>query len=140
MNKEISEKIKAYRVEHDLSQAEFGKLCYVQRAAVSKWEKGQVTNMTPKSLFAVSDLIGVDPREFYFDTWEKKYNNNNKLVTESNVLDSVKSIYGKEASDLLIDYIQLNETGKKKLMDNAADLISMSKYTIQEKTDEKRAL
>lgn len=140
MNKEISEKIKAYRVEHDLSQAEFGKLCFVQRAAVSKWEKGQVTNMTPKSLFAVSDLIGVDPREFYFDDWEKKYNNNNKLVTESNVLDSVKSIYGKEASDLLIDYIQLNETGKKKLMDNAADLISMSKYTIQEKTDEKRAL
>lgn len=140
MNKEISEKIKAYRVEHDLSQAEFGKLCFVQRAAVSKWEKGQVTNMTPKSLFAVSDLIGVDPREFYFDNWEKKYNNNNKLVTESNVLDSVKSIYGKEASDLLIDYIQLNETGKKKLMDNAADLISMSKYTIQEKTNEKRAL
>ena len=140
MNKEISEKIKAYRVEHDLSQAEFGKLCFVQRAAVSKWEKGQVTNMTPKSLFAVSDLIGVDPREFYFDDWEKKYNNNNKLVTESNVLDSVKSIYGKEASDLLIDYIQLNETGKKKLIDNAADLISMSKYTIQDKMNEKRAL
>lgn len=140
MNKEISKKIKAYRDEHDLSQAEFGKLCYVQRAAVSKWEKGQVTNMTPQSLFAVSDLIGVDPREFYFDNWENKYNNTNKLVTESNILDSVKSVYGKEASDLLIDYIQLNDLGKKKLIENASDLISMSKYTFQEKGDEKRAL
>ena len=120
MNKEISKKIKAYRDEHDLSQAEFGKLCYVQRAAVSKWEKGQVTNMTPQSLFAVSDLIGVDPREFYFDNWERKHNTNNKLATESN--------------------IQLNELGKKKLIENASDLISMSKYTFQEKRDEKRAL
>ena len=96
--------------------------------------------MTPQSLFAVSDLIGVDPREFYFDNWENKYNNTNKLVTESNILDSVKSVYGKEASDLLIDYIQLNELGKKKLIENASDLISMSKYTFEEKGDEKRAL
>ena len=34
----------------------------------------------------------------------------------------------------------VNDFGKKKLIENASDLISMSKYTFQEKGDEKRAL
>ena len=135
MNEEISKKIKAYRDEHDLSQEKFGEKVGVNRAAVSKWEKGRVTNMKANSLLAVSKLIDVSPYDFM--GWEEKYNENNKLSTESNLLDSVKSTYGKEASDLLVDYLQLNELGKKKLIEDAVDLVSMPKYTFQEKRDVK---
>ncbi len=36
---EISDKIKAYRAEHALSQSDFGKLLGVSAQAVCKWEK-----------------------------------------------------------------------------------------------------
>ena len=37
----ISDKIKQYRKEHDLTQGEFGALLHVSAQAVSKWEQGK---------------------------------------------------------------------------------------------------
>lgn len=61
--------IKEYRIQHDMTLAEFGNLIGVQSSAVSKWETGRVSvdSLRVSQLKRLSDVLGVSP--LYLAGW-----------------------------------------------------------------------
>lgn len=123
-----------YRKEHNLSQEEFGEKVGVNRAAVSKWEKGHVKEMKGKNILAVSRLVGVPPYELM--GWDEEFNSMN-LSNQVKLLERIQSQYGSDSVELLSNFEKLNSIGREKAIENIIDLTSIPKYIIQEKRDVK---
>ncbi|MBQ2240861.1 MAG: helix-turn-helix transcriptional regulator [Clostridia bacterium] len=60
----ISEKIKSYRSENDLTQSEFGRLCGVSPQAVYKWEK-EICYPDITFLPMLAELVGCMIDDFF---------------------------------------------------------------------------
>ena len=130
-----AEIIYKYRKEHNLSQEEFGKKVGVNRAAVSKWEKGHVKEMKGKTITNVCRLIGITPYELM--DWDEEFNSF-KLSNEVKLMEAIQTQYGNNSVELLNYFSKLNSTGREKAIENVIDLTSIPKYIIQENTQEKR--
>lgn len=124
-----SEIIFNYRREHNLSQEEFGKKVGVNRAAVSKWEKGHVKEMKAKTILNICRLVGCTPYELM------GLNEESKLAKETKLLENIQLQYGKDTVEMLSYFTQLNSVGREKAIENVIDLTSIPKYIIQEKRD-----
>ncbi len=61
MKKEMSEILRELRMERGLTQEEVGKVIGVQKAAIQKYEKGDVENMKRSSIQKLSDFYNVSP-------------------------------------------------------------------------------
>ena len=123
-----------YRKDHNLSQEEFGKKVGVNRAAVSKWEKGHVKEMKGKSILAISRLTGVPPYELM--GWDEEFNSMN-LSNQVKLIERIQTQYGNDAVELLSNFEKLNSIGKENALQHVTDLTSIPKYIIQEKGDVK---
>lgn len=130
-----SEIIYQYRREHNLSQDEFGQKVGVNRAAVSKWEKGHVKEMKGKTILNICRLIGITPYELM--GWDEEFNQFGKLNNEVKLIEAVQFQYGKSAVELLGNFIKLNSIGKEKAIENIIDLTSIPKYIIQDNVQQK---
>lgn len=124
-----------YRRENNLSQEEFGQKVGVNRAAVSKWEKGHVKEMKGKTILNISRLIGITPNELM--GWDEEFNLLNELSNEVKLIEAIQLQYGKDSVELLNYFTKLNSIGKEKAIENIIDLTSIPKYIIQEKRDAK---
>ena len=58
---DMGERIKALRVEKGWSQEELGRMVGLQRAAINKYEKGNVENMKRSIIKKMSELFEVSP-------------------------------------------------------------------------------
>ncbi len=130
-----SEIIFNYRREHDLSQDEFGQKVGVNRAAVSKWEKGHVKEMKGKTILNICRLIGCTPYELM--GWDEEFNQMNKLSNETKLIEAIQLQYGKDSVEMLSHFTKLNSLGRDKAIENTIDLTSIPKYIVQEKRDVK---
>ncbi|MBE7011165.1 MAG: helix-turn-helix transcriptional regulator [Ruminococcaceae bacterium] len=59
MKKTMGEILKELRLERGLTQEEVGKIIGVQKAAIQKYEKGEVENMKQSSIKKLSKFYGV---------------------------------------------------------------------------------
>jgi repressor LexA len=129
----MGEYIKKLRKEHDLTQDELGQKLNppVNRAAINKWETGQVENIKRTHIEQMSKIFGVKPSELMcFNTeWDLIYNPEGKLSDEAMVFEVVKNKLGTDYSRLLTYFQMLNDLGKKKAMDDCEDLTNLPKYT-----------
>jgi repressor LexA len=129
----MGEYIKKLRKEHDLTQDELGQKLNppVNRAAINKWETGQVENIKRTHIEQMSKIFGVMPSELMcFNTeWDLIYNPEGKLSDEAMVFEVVKNKLGTDYSRLLTYFQMLNDLGKKKAMDDCEDLTNLPKYT-----------
>lgn len=129
----MGEYIKKLRKEHDLTQDELGQKLNppVNRAAINKWETGQVENIKRTHIEQMSKIFGVKPSELMcFNTeWDMIYNPDGKLSDEAMVFEVVKNKLGTDYSRLLTYFQMLNDLGKKKAMDDCEDLTNLPKYT-----------
>ena len=57
----MGERIRNKRIENGLSMEELGQKLGVQRAAVSKWESGKVSNIRIPTIKKMADLFGCSP-------------------------------------------------------------------------------
>lgn len=57
----MGERIKRLRIEKNLTQEELGKLVGLQRAAINKYEKGEVENMKRSIVSKMSNIFNVAP-------------------------------------------------------------------------------
>ena len=57
----MGERIKQLRIANGLTQEELGKYIGVQKAAIRKYEKGEVKNMKRTSIQILSNLFKVSP-------------------------------------------------------------------------------
>lgn len=51
-----------------------------------------------------------------------------KGVEETSMFQQIQLYFGKEASELMVKFVQLNEQGKQKALENLEDLTAIEKY------------
>ena len=112
------ERIKYLRLLNNMSQEELGKRVGVQRAAINKYEKGSVTNIPIATIEKIANTFDVSPN--YIVGWDSI--ETNPLSAEVKVLQGVKKFYGGDAVEVIEIYTQLNQTGKKRVLQHLEDL------------------
>lgn len=61
MGETMAERIKRLRIEHNMTQEELGEKVGIKRAAINKYEKGNVENMKRSMIEKMSSIFGVSP-------------------------------------------------------------------------------
>ncbi len=111
-------RIRELRTLAEMSQEELGRRVGVQRAAINKYEKGTVENIPLHTIEKIAEVFDVSPT--YIVGWNG--DEGNPLAVEVKVIQGVKRFYGKDSVDVLEDYINLNEVGKKRVLQYLADM------------------
>lgn len=120
--------IKYLREELHMSQEELGKSLkpQVNRAAINKWETGQVENIKRTHIQQLAKKFGVKPCELM--CFDDKYDSP-VLAEEVKTLELVQNHYGKDSVQLLQYFQELNKNGQQKALESIGDLTELSKYT-----------
>ena len=123
----MGEYIKQLRRNHDLTQEELGQKLNppVNRAAINKWETGQVENIKRSYIEQMSKLFDVRPSELMCFDFE------HKLSEDVITIEMVQKNFGADAVRLLEWFTRLNELGKEKALEDLDDLTNLPKYTVQ---------
>lgn len=123
----MGERIKQLRIEKGWTQEYLGQLIGVQKAAIKKYEKGEVENIKRSKIKVMADAFGVHPT--YLMGWDEEYNHDDQLTKEVKLIEEIQNRFGKTAVHLLNAFEQLNDTGKEKALENISDLVEIPKYT-----------
>lgn len=119
--------IKYLREELHMSQEELGQSLKppVNRAAVQKWETGQVENIKRCHIQQLSEKFGIKPSELmcFDDRFDSPI-----IAEEVKTIEMVQKNFGDQAVRLLKYFELLNELGKKKTLDDVQDLSELTKY------------
>lgn len=121
----MGEYIKQLRKNHDLTQEELGKKLDppVNRAAINKWETGQVENIKRSYIEQMSKLFDIRPSELMcFDI-------EHKLSEEVITIEMVQKNFGRDAVRMLELFTKLNALGKDKALEDLEDLSNLPKYS-----------
>lgn len=124
-------KIKELRKQYEMTQEELGELLGVKKAAIQKYEKGEIVNLKLATIKKLCEIFKVAPATFIFPEAEKmdqKYNSK-QLHFEVKVIEDIETIYGMEALEILEGFTKLNNKGKTRALDTIDDLVSLTKYT-----------
>lgn len=104
----MGERIKQLRLEKGLTQEELGKYIGVKKAAIMKYEKGNVKNMKRSAIETLSNLFNVTP-SYLMCLDESKVNEEDKKIVKIPILGTVKAGYDWLAEENVVDYITLKE-------------------------------
>lgn len=136
----MGERIRILREEKNLSQEALGKMVGVNRAAVNKWETGQVENIKRSTIKRLAEIFNVTPcfimcfdedmkaTEEEVEQFNERLNKMNKLQREVALIENIQEHFGEKAVCLLQDFIELNDYGKQKAIENISDLSEITKY------------
>ena len=98
----------------------------VNRCAINKWEKSRVENIKRTHIEQLSKLFGIQPSELM--CFESRFDEN-QISEEVKTIESVQSLFGKDAVQLLQHFMTLNNIGKQKALEDLVDLTELPKYT-----------
>ena len=101
--------IKRLRMEKGMTQSELGEVLGVKKAAVQKYESGQVQNLKQDTIRKLCEVFDKNPAVFIYDS--------ETLKKELNLLESIESYYGEEVIELLQAYENLSDENRVRLMD-----------------------
>lgn len=120
---EIGERIRELRLQHNLTLEELGNLCGVGKSTVRKWEKGMISDIRQTNLAKLANALGTTPESLMgWNEMEKR------IVEEYPLVNQICSAYGTDAAELLSRFLQLNDMGKQKALENIQDLLDVPKY------------
>lgn len=124
----MGQMIKYYREEMQLSQEELGQSLDppVNRAAVNKWETGQVENIKRTHIQQLARKFGITPCELM--CFDDKFDTP-LLAEQVKTLELIQKHFGKDAVQLLQYFQELNAVGQSKALEDIDDLTQLSKYT-----------
>lgn len=111
--------IKKLRTDKGLTQEELGALLGVKKAAVQKWESGQVQNLKHNTIRQLCEVFGKNPAVFIFT--ENEMMCNERIKREVSMLEEMQKTYGKEVVELISVFIELDEAHRTKVMDYMYD-------------------
>lgn len=112
--------IKKLRQEKGMTQEELGQLLGVKKAAVQKYESGQVQNLKHETIKKLCEVFGKNPSVFIFN--EAEILNEEQLRYEVGLIEQIQKTYGKEVIQLLESFISLDDAMKAKVIDYASDM------------------
>lgn len=110
----VGERIKAYRLAKGWTQEELGKQLGVGKAAIQKYESGQVQNLKSTTIKTLCELFDAQPFDFIFDD----------LVLDKQEV-YIENSRHEEIMELLF---KLNTMGYRKVIDYTSDLLEIPKY------------
>lgn len=111
--------IKKLRTDNGMTQEELGALLGVKKAAVQKWESGQVQNLKHNTIRQLCEVFGKNPSVFIFT--ENEMMCNERIRREVSMLEEMQKTYGKEVVELISVFIELDEAHRTKVMDYMYD-------------------
>uniref|UniRef100_A0AAU8AZS3 HTH XrE protein n=1 Tax=Dulem virus 37 TaxID=3145755 RepID=A0AAU8AZS3_9CAUD len=132
MLESMGQRIKARRIELELTLDELGKKVGVGASTVRKWETGYIKDMRSDKIQKVADALDVSPA--YLMGWDESQNvsieqvhTNNGLIGQANAPvtinnDGAPIQLSKEEAELLRIYQELSVRGRMKLLTAAMDL------------------
>lgn len=124
-------KIKELRKARKMTQEELGELLGVKKAAVQKYEKGEIVNLKVSTIKRLCEIFEITPGQLIFpdaEEMDKKYNSK-KLCFEVKLIEEIETAYGIQALEMFHSFTKLNDKGKTKALDMIDDLTSLEKYT-----------
>ncbi|MBS6064002.1 MAG: helix-turn-helix transcriptional regulator [Peptostreptococcaceae bacterium] len=115
------------------TQEELGKALNppINRAAINKWESGQVENIKRSYIEQMAKLFQVKPSDLMCFIWDEKYNKNDKLAKEVHLCELIEQTYGKATLELVNDFQMLDEVDKAKITERMAMLLEDEKYSFK---------
>lgn len=122
----VGQNIKVIRKEKGITQKKLSELTGLAEITIRQYEADKFTpkiQQVEKIASALNvtpfDIMGVD----YFDATT----NSEQLQKEISVFDTISSLYGHETSEILNDFLSLNDDGKRKASDYISDLVQIYK-------------
>lgn len=116
MNLTVGEKIKKYRLEKGMTQEELGKELGVGKAAVQKYESGQVQNLKSAHIKTLCTIFNTIPWDFIFDG-----------STPTKNVDNLNN-------EFLNLFKSLNQKGQSKVIEYTNDILKINEYRIKSST------
>ena len=148
---EISQIIKSRRKELHLTMREIAESVGVSEATISRWESGNISNMRRDKIALLAKVLRLSPTELIEDTitdetldivnsldddiLEQYGSDLSKAQAEQRKRDEaqatsiIKNYFSAKETELLNDFLTLNELGKDKAIEYVKDLSSMDKYS-----------
>lgn len=126
-------KIKELRNSKGWTQEELGEKLGVKKAAIQKYEKGEIVNLKLATIKKLCEIFQIPPDQLIFpeaDEMDKKYNSK-ELRFEVKLIEDIETMYGMEALEMFHGFTKLNDKGKTKALDMVDDLVSLEKYTVK---------
>ena len=124
-------KIKELRKAHNMTQEELGELLGVKKAAIQKYEKGEIVNLKLATIKKLCEVFQVQPGRLIFPETEEmdRKHNTKQLHFEVKVIEDIEALYGLEAISMLMPFTKLNDKGKKHIIELTEDMSMLEKYT-----------
>lgn len=116
----VGQKIKQLRVSKGLTQEELGEMLGVKKAAVQKYESGQVQNLKQSTIKKLCEIFNKYPDYFIFDDFDSQLEK--ELRQEVEFVQIMEKKYGKDVISIFEVVIDLNEESKKKVFDYVTDM------------------
>ena len=116
----VGNTIKKLRLNKGMTQAELGALLGVKKAAVQKWESGQVQNLKHSTIRSLCEIFDVNPIVFVFESNE--IFNSERVKHQLGLIEEVQKTYGKNVVSIMEIFIELDEVNQSKVLDYAYDL------------------
>lgn len=105
----MGERIRQLRIANGLTQEELGKYIGVQKAAIRKYEKGEVKNMKRSSIQILSNLFKVSPSYLMCINEEDNLNEEIKTATIPLISDYIDSLET-SIKKFFVKNVSINET------------------------------
>ena len=105
-----------------MTQEELGSHLGIGKAAIQKYESGQVQNLKSSHIKKLCMLFHVDPWIFIFDEQEQN------IECENEIHNQIKNIYGELGLDNLIQFQKLNEKGRERVNQYLKDIVRINEY------------
>lgn len=116
----VGSTIKKLRLEKGMTQEELGRLLGVKKAAIQKYESGQVQNLKHDIIKKLCECFGKNPSVFIFEEYEIVHEV--QLRYEVGLIEEIQKTYGKEVVQLIEMFIGLDAAGKAKVLDYTSDM------------------
>lgn len=111
----VANSIKKLRLEKGLTQEELGELLGVKKAAVQKYESGQVQNLKQGTIKRLCEIFEKSPSIFIFGETET-------MRFEVDLLEKMQMTYGKEVIALIEAFSNLDDEAKAKVIEYVSDM------------------
>lgn len=115
----VGERIKKLRKEKGLTQTELGELLGVKKAAVQKYESGQVQNLKQSTITKLCEIFNRHPGYFVLNGPELE----KQLKDDVVLIETIQNRFGNEIVSIIEVAIELNDTNKNKVVDYINDLL-----------------
>lgn len=129
----IGKHIKELRTRKGMTQEKLGKHLGIGKAAIQKYESGQVQNLKSSHIKVLCTLFDVHPWLFIFDEdeLEEAFPKKSTGLSKEHYLRA-KMVYGEKGMKFLMQFEKLNEDGQERLYQFIADLAQIPAYCKKE--------